>query len=80
MGGMVLGRESIRSGDPGRYGNQIMTSRASETFAAEHTGHTTLTLKKALENALWFESHIEGTVTSTDGKSGQLGGGIGLMA
>ena len=49
MGGMVLGRESIRSGDPSRYGDEFMTNRASETFAAEHTGHGALTVEKALE-------------------------------
>jgi hypothetical protein len=45
MGGMVLGRESIRSGYPGCDGNQIMTSRASETFAAKHTGHEAFALE-----------------------------------
>jgi hypothetical protein len=45
MGGMVLGRESIRSGDPGCDGNELMTAGASETFAAEHTWHTAHTLE-----------------------------------
>jgi hypothetical protein len=80
MGGMVLGRKSLRSTDPGCDGNQIMTGRASETFAAEHSGHTALTLEYALEHALWFDSHIEGTITGTDRKFGQLVSGIGFIA
>ena len=80
MGGMVLGRESIRSGDPGCRGNEIMTGRTSETFSAKHTGHAALTTEKSLEHALWFGSHIEGTVAGTDRKFGQLVSGIGLIA
>jgi hypothetical protein len=72
--------KSIRSGDPGYSGNQLVAGGTSVTFATEHTVHTALASKQTIPNAPWSVWHVEGTVAGTDRKSGQLVSGVGLAA
>jgi hypothetical protein len=73
----AFGRESMRSGNPGHSGNQLVAGRASETFSAEHTVHMALSSKETISDAIWSVWHVEGTVAGTDSEPGQLVGGIG---
>jgi hypothetical protein len=77
---MVLGRKSIRSGDPGHSGNQLMAGRASESLSTKHRKIAVLVSEETISNTSWSVWHVEGTVAGADGKPCQLVGGIGLAA